>query len=70
MMGGGMPGIFGQMQQLAQQFQNPQNLVQRFFPDAPAEVSGDPGQLLQWMQQTGKVNPQMIQMAQSMMGRR
>lgn len=70
MMGGGMPGIFGQMQQLAQQFQNPQNLVQRFFPDAPAEVSGDPGQLLQWMQQTGKVNPQMIQMARNMMGGR
>ena len=57
-------------QQMAQQFQNPQQMVQQFFPDAPAEVQGDPNQLLAWMQQTGKVNPQMVQMARSMMGGR
>lgn len=68
--GGMMPNIFQQAQQLMQRFQNPQQMVQQYFPDAPAEVSGDPGQLLQWMQQTGKVNPQMVQMAQSMLGRR
>ena len=62
-------GIFGRVQQLAGMFQNPQQLVQRYFPDAPAEVAGDPNQLLQWMQQTGKVNPQMVQMARNMMGR-
>lgn len=67
---GGMPNIFQQAQQMMQQFQNPQQMVQRFFPDAPAEVSGDPGQLLQWMQQTGKVNPQMVQMARNMLGGR
>lgn len=65
-----MGGIWGQVQQMANSFQNPQQLVQRYFPDAPSEVSGDPGQLLQWMQQTGKVNPQMIQMARQMMGGR
>ncbi len=63
-------GIFGRMQQLAGMLQNPQQLVQRYFPDAPAEVSGNPEQLLQWMQQTGKVNPQMVQMARNMMGGR
>jgi hypothetical protein len=66
----GFGGIFGRVQQLANMFQNPQQMVSRVFPDAPAEVSGNPEQLLAWMQQTGKVTPQMIQMAQSMMGRR
>ena len=69
MQNGGFGGIFGRMQQLAGAFQNPQQMVQRYFPDAPAEVQNDPNQLLQWMQQTGKVNPQMVQMAQRMMGR-
>ena len=66
---GSFGGIFGRMQQLAGVLQNPQQMVQRYFPDAPAEVQSDPNQLLQWMQQTGKVNPQMVQMAQRMMGR-
>lgn len=62
-------GIFGRVQQLASMFQNPQQLVARYLPDAPMEIQGDPNQLLQWMQQTGKVNPQMVQMARQMMGR-
>lgn len=66
---GGFGGIFGRMQQLAGMFRNPQTMVAQVFPDAPAEVQNDPNQLLQWMQQTGKVNPQMVQMAQRMMGR-
>lgn len=73
MMGGPVGMLQSAMQraqQMAQQFQNPQQMVQQFFPDAPAEVQGDPNQLLQWMQQTGKVNPQMVQMARSMMGGR
>ena len=73
MMGGpvGMlQGAIQRAQQLAQQFQNPQQAVQQFFPDAPAAVQNDPDQLLAWMQQTGKVNPQMVQMARQMMGGR
>lgn len=62
-------GIMRQAQQLAGMFQNPQQMVQRFFPDAPANVQGNPDQLLQWMQQTGRVNPQMVQMVRSMVGR-
>lgn len=69
MMNNGFGGVFGQMQQLANMFQNPQQLVSRFFPDAPAEVSQDPDQLVNWLQQSGKVTPQMVQMARQMLGR-
>ena len=65
----GGPNPMQMAQQLAAQFQNPQMLVQRYFPDAPAGVQGDPDQLLMWLQQTGKVNPQMVQMARSIVGR-
>ena len=68
-MNAGINGILGRAQQLAGMFRNPQELVQRFFPDAPTEVSGDPEQLLGWMQQTGRVNPQMVQMVRGMLGR-
>ena len=68
-MNDGFGGIFCQAQQLANMFRNPQEMVQRIFPDAPAEASGDPDQFLAWMQQTGKVTPQMIQMARNMCGR-
>ena len=67
---GALQGVMQRAQQLAQSFQNPQQMVQQFFPDAPADVQGDPNQLLQWMQQTGKVNPQMVQMARQMMSGR
>ena len=66
---GAFQGVLGRAQQLAAMFQNPQQIVQRYFPDAPAEVAGDPERLIGWMQQTGKVNPQMVQMARQMMGR-
>ena len=56
-------------QQLAQAFRNPQALVQCFFPDAPVGIQSDPDQLLAWLQQTGKVNHQMVQVARQMVGR-
>ena len=68
-MAGQPQGIMGRVQQLAGALQNPQQMVARYFPDAPADVTGNPDALLQWMQQTGKVNPQMVQMARQMMGR-
>lgn len=67
--GGGIGNVFARAQQLAGMIQNPQQLVSQFFPDAPAEVAGNPDQLVDWMQQTGRVNPQMVQMARQMLGR-
>lgn len=66
---GMMQGVMQKAQQLAGAFQNPQQLVQRFFPDAPAQVANNPEQLLNWMKQTGKVNDQQIQMVRSMIGK-
>ena len=65
----GFGGVLNQAQQLANTFRNPQALVQRFMPDAPAEIQNDPEQLIGWLQQTGRINPQMVQMARQMMGR-
>lgn len=68
--GTGAPqSVLQRAMQLAQSFRNPQQLVQQFFPDAPAGASSDPEQLIGWLQQTGRVNPQMVQMARQMMGR-
>lgn len=67
---GALQGVFQRAQQLAGSFQNPQQMVNQFFPDAPAEVRNDPDALVNWMQQSGRVSPQMVQMARSMMGGR
>ena len=66
---GALQGVLQSAQQLAGSLQNPQQLVNRFFPDAPAEVRNDPDALMNWMQQSGLVSPQMIQMARQMCGR-
>ena len=66
---GMMQSVMQKAQHLAGTLQNPQQLVQRFFPDAPAQVANNPEQLLNWMKQTGKVNDQQIQMVRSMIGK-
>ena len=66
---GAFNGILQRARQIAGSFQNPQQMIQQYFPDAPAEIQHDPDQLIGWLQQTGRVNPQMIQMARQMMGR-
>ena len=66
---GALQNVMARAQQIAGSMQNPQQIVQQYFPDAPAEIRNDPNQLIGWLQQTGKVNPQMVQMARQMMGR-
>lgn len=67
---GTINGVLQRARQLAGNFQNPQQIIQQYFPDAPEEMRNDPEQLLGWLQQSGKVDPQMIQMARQMTGRR
>ena len=66
---GALQNVMQRAQQIARSFQNPQQIVQNYLPDAPAEIANDPNQLIGWLQQTGRINPQMVQMAQQMMGR-
>lgn len=67
---GAIQGVMQRARQLAGMFQNPQQLVQQYFPNAPDEVRNDPDALVNWMQQSGMVDPQTVQMARSMMGGR
>ena len=64
-----MQNVMQRAQQLAQSFQNPQQMITRFFPDLPAEISNNPDQIVMWLQQTGKCTPEQIQMARQMTGR-
>ena len=65
-----MQNVMNRANQLAQQFQNPQQLISQMFPGIPAGIRNDPNQIINWLQQTGKVSDQQIQMARQMMGRR
>lgn len=68
-----MPQVQAVMQrasQMAQQFQNPQMMIQNFFPDAPMEVRNDPNNLLSWLQQTGRFSQEQINTARQMMNGR
>ena len=66
---GGIQGVMQRVQQLAGSFRDPQQMIQQYFPDAPEAARSDPDQMVAWLQQSGKVNPQIIQMARQMMGR-
>ena len=65
-----MQNVMARANQMMQQLQNPQQLIQQIMPGVPAEIRNDPNKIIDWMQQTGKITPQQIQMAQQMMGRR
>lgn len=65
-----MQKIMAQASQMVQQFQNPQQLISRIMPGVPAEIRNDPNQIISWLQQTGKITQDQIQMAQQMMGQR
>ena len=67
---GALQGVMQRARQLAGMFQNPQQMVQQYFPNAPEEVRNDPDALVNWMQQSGMVDPQMVAMARQMMGGR
>ena len=64
-----MQRVMNQASQMMQQFQNPQQLINRMMPGIPEGIRNDPNQIISWMQQTGKITPEQIRMAQQMMGR-
>lgn len=54
--------------QIASSVQNPQAFVNQYFPGIPANIANDPGQIMNWLQQTGRVSPQQIQMVNQLAG--
>lgn len=44
-----------------QAMMNPSAFVQQAIPDLPPQIAHDPNQILQYLQQTGRVTPQQIQ---------
>ena len=55
------------MNMARQMMQNPQQAVSKAFPDLPQEIQNNPNQIMNWLQQNGRINPQMYQMASQLM---
>ena len=55
------------MNMARQMMNNPQQAVMQAFPDLPQEISNNPNQIMAWIQQNGRINPQMYQMANHLM---
>lgn len=74
LMGGGFsqqpasPNPMAKMQYIMQAMTNPAAFVRQRFPDIPQEISNNPQQILQYLQQTRGLNNQQIQQAQQMAG--
>ena len=62
----GLQGIVERAKQMMQAMQNPQQAIRQFIPGLPENISQDPNAIINWLQQTGRVNPQMIQTAQQL----
>lgn len=54
--------------QIASSMQNPQAFVQQYLPGVPANIANDPNQIMNWLQQTGRVSPQQVQMVNQLAG--
>lgn len=62
----GLQGIVERAKQMMQTMQNPQQAIRQFIPGLPENIAQDPNAIINWLQQTGRVNPQMIQTAQQL----
>ena len=63
----GMNQYQGIMNMARQMMQNPQQAVMQAFPDVPQEISNNPSQIMNWIQQNGRISPQAYQMANQLM---
>lgn len=57
----------GIMNMARQMMQNPQQAVSQALPDLPDEIRNDPNQIMNWLQQNGRINPQIVQTAGQIM---
>ena len=63
----GMRQYKGIMNMARPMMQNHKQAVMQAFPDLPQEISNNPSQIMNWIQQNGRINPQAYQMASNLM---
>jgi len=57
-------GLQSVLERARSMMQNPQQALRQFLPGLPEQIANDPNQIINWLQQTGRVTPQQIQTAQ------
>ena len=55
-----MMAMLQQATNIYQTIMNPQAFMKQYYPNVPENYRSSPEQLLQYLQQTGQVNPQML----------
>lgn len=60
--------ILTRASQIAKMFWNPQILIKNCLPDVPQEMQSDPNKIIDWLQQTGKVSPDDVQLVNRIAG--
>lgn len=63
---GPMNGLQSVVERARSMMQNPMNAVRQMIPGLPENIAADPNAIIQWLQQTGRVTPQQIQIAQQL----
>ncbi len=59
-------GLQGLLERAKSMMQNPQQALRQFLPGLPEQIANDPNQIINWLQQTGRISPQQIQTAQQL----
>ena len=64
----GANSILDRARSIMASMQNPAQLLQQYLPGVPQEIANDPNQIINWLQQTGRITPDQIQTASLVMG--
>lgn len=64
----GANSILDRARSIMASMQNPAQLLQQYLPGVPQEIANDPNQIINWLQQTGRITPDQLQMASRLMG--
>ena len=64
---GPLNGVQSVLDRARSMMQNPMQAVRQMIPGLPENIANDPNQIINWLQQTGRISPQQIQTAQQLM---
>lgn len=62
--------VMQRVNEVAQQLQSPQQLVQKFFPDVPAEMQNDPNMIVKHLIDSGRITQQQVDQLRQMFPQR